>query len=219
MDDIGHVSGAETFNLVLAGVTREDVGAYTCVVTSSDGCPPLTILGGTISFVDPECAETAQVTPLSPVTVATCAGREIVFEAQIAGTAFHWLHDGQVLTDGALASGAVVSGASTGVLTISNATTSESGSYGVAGQGVCGPFAAADVFEATVAASCCPADFNGDAMVDDADFVVFVGAYNMLDCADPAMAYGCPYDVTGDGMVDDSDFVVFVAAYNELVCS
>ncbi len=28
----------------------------------------------------------------------------------------------------------------------------------------------------------CPADFNGDSMVDDADFVIFAGAYDALLC-------------------------------------
>lgn len=64
----------------------------------------------------------------------------------------------------------------------------------------------------------CPSDFNGDGLVDDSDFVLFVGAYNILDCADPAMPAGCPADVNGDGFVDDADFVLFVVAYNELIC-
>ncbi|MGH7243810.1 MAG: hypothetical protein ACREJD_10370 [Phycisphaerales bacterium] len=64
----------------------------------------------------------------------------------------------------------------------------------------------------------CPSDLNGDNQVDDSDFVLFVVAYNILDCADPTMPAGCPADLNGDHLVDDSDFVAFVAAYNELVC-
>jgi len=64
----------------------------------------------------------------------------------------------------------------------------------------------------------CPADLNGDGMVEDTDFVLFASAYNILDCADPAMSEGCPADLNDDGFVDDSDFVLFVAAYNELIC-
>lgn len=64
----------------------------------------------------------------------------------------------------------------------------------------------------------CPADFNSDSLVDDSDFVIFVNAYNILDCADPSMPAACPADLTGDGIVDDADFVNFVAAYNELIC-
>lgn len=62
------------------------------------------------------------------------------------------------------------------------------------------------------------ADFTGDAQVDDADFVIFAGAYNILDCADLSMPSGCPADLNVDGFVDDSDFVVFAAAYNDLIC-
>lgn len=64
----------------------------------------------------------------------------------------------------------------------------------------------------------CPADLNSDGVVDDADFVIFAGAYNVLDCLDPAMASGCLADLNVDAAVDDSDFVEFAAAYNELLC-
>lgn len=64
----------------------------------------------------------------------------------------------------------------------------------------------------------CSGDLNADGFVDDGDFVLFVSAYNILDCADPAMAPGCPADLNGDGFVDDGDFVLFVVAYNTLVC-
>jgi len=64
----------------------------------------------------------------------------------------------------------------------------------------------------------CPADFNGDTQVDDADFVIFANSYNLLDCTDPTMPAGCPADLNGDGFVDDTDFVEFVSAYNTLIC-
>jgi len=64
----------------------------------------------------------------------------------------------------------------------------------------------------------CPGDFNIDGVVDDADFVIFVNAYNILDCADPTMPDGCVCDMNGDGFVDDADFVDFVVAYNNLTC-
>ncbi|MGH7245017.1 MAG: alpha-amylase family glycosyl hydrolase [Phycisphaerales bacterium] len=62
------------------------------------------------------------------------------------------------------------------------------------------------------------ADFTGDSVVDDADFVVFAAGYNVLECDDPAMAANCPADLDGNGFVDDADFVIFAAAYNALVC-
>lgn len=57
----------------------------------------------------------------------------------------------------------------------------------------------------------CPADFNGDAFVDDTDFVDFAGSYNNL------IDFRC--DLDGDGLTDDADFVIFASAYNELLCT
>jgi len=64
----------------------------------------------------------------------------------------------------------------------------------------------------------CPWDLNNDGVVDDGDFTFFVQAYDVLDCADGAMAFGCPADFNYDRLVNDEDFVAFVGAYNELVC-
>lgn len=72
---------------------------------------------------------------------------------------------------------------------------------------------------AFVAGPGCVGDLNSDGFVDDADFSLFAGAYNVLDCAEPAMPAGCPADLNHDGFVDDADFVIFIGAYNELVCS
>ncbi len=66
--------------------------------------------------------------------------------------------------------------------------------------------------------STCPADLNSDGQVDDSDFIIFVQAYDTLDCFDGAMPFGCPADLGYDGAVDDADFVQFAVAYNELVC-
>jgi len=64
----------------------------------------------------------------------------------------------------------------------------------------------------------CPADLNGDGFVDDADFVIFVQAYNLLYCSDALMPDKCAADLTNDGYVLDDDFVSFVPAYNQLLC-
>ncbi len=65
----------------------------------------------------------------------------------------------------------------------------------------------------------CNADLNADGQVDDSDFTLFVAAYNILDCADPAMPAGCPADLNADGFVDDADFSIFVVAYDALICT
>ncbi len=60
----------------------------------------------------------------------------------------------------------------------------------------------------------CPSDLNHDGIVEDSDFVIFAGAYDIL-IADYRWASG---DLNGDGAVDDTDFVIFVSAYNDLIC-
>lgn len=69
-----------------------------------------------------------------------------------------------------------------------------------------------------VSGSCATSDFNGDDLVNDADFIVFAQAYNILVCSDPTMPVGCPADINKDGVVDDTDFLYFVSAYDTLIC-
>lgn len=64
----------------------------------------------------------------------------------------------------------------------------------------------------------CAADLNGDRLVDDGDFSIFAPAYNILDCADPAMPVQCPADLNNDSFVDDLDFSIFAVAYDTLLC-
>ncbi|HEX8878062.1 MAG TPA: hypothetical protein VF777_15040 [Phycisphaerales bacterium] len=78
-----------------------------------------------------------------------------------------------------------------------------------------GPFITRFAFTAR---AFCPWDLNNDGAVDDGDFLVFVLAYNTLDCADAGMPEGCPADFNFDRAVDDLDFQAFVGPYNTLVC-
>lgn len=71
---------------------------------------------------------------------------------------------------------------------------------------------------APVLASPCPADLNADEQVDDADFTIFLRAYNVLDCFEPGTVFGCPSDFNSDGVVDDADFVTFIKAYDAFAC-
>lgn len=64
----------------------------------------------------------------------------------------------------------------------------------------------------------CPADLWIDCRVDDSDFFAFVGPYDLMDCADPAMPVGCEADINDDGFVDDADFSIFATAYDALLC-
>lgn len=64
----------------------------------------------------------------------------------------------------------------------------------------------------------CPWDLNNDGVVEDADFTIFLSAYNILDCTDGTMPMGCPSDFNYDRVVDDVDFTLFLGAYNVLLC-
>lgn len=69
-----------------------------------------------------------------------------------------------------------------------------------------------------IKSAACVGDLNNDGFVDDTDFQIFVVAYDILDCADPAMPPGCPSDLNSDGFVDDLDFQAFAVAYDTLIC-
>lgn len=64
----------------------------------------------------------------------------------------------------------------------------------------------------------CRGDLTSDGLVDDADFVKFVQAYNLLLCEDDFMPPHCQSDLNRDGTVDDADFVIFASSYNDLIC-
>lgn len=56
----------------------------------------------------------------------------------------------------------------------------------------------------------CPADLDGNGVVNDADFAVFATAYDHY--LDPVG------DFNGDGYTDDADFVIFATAYDTFDC-
>ncbi|MBY0112945.1 MAG: hypothetical protein K2Y21_08995 [Phycisphaerales bacterium] len=165
----------------------------------------------------------------SPVTFSGCdngSSQLTINIAPQAGVSYQWYRNGLPVADGpggAASGGGTVSNASgiaplSGVVTlqISGANANDLGNYFVLLSTSCGSVSTTPA--SLTLQSCCPADLNGDQQVDDADFVVFAAAYNILDCTDPSMPVGCPADLNIDGFVDDADFVIFATAYNELLC-
>lgn len=95
----------------------------------------------------------------------------------------------------------------------------DAGDYHVVATTPCGSTTSATA-TLTITGDCpppCPADLNGDTVVDDADFVLFAAAYNELIC-NPPEEEPCAGDLNTDDFVDDADFVLFAEAYNELLC-
>jgi len=102
--------------------------------------------------------------------------------------------------------------------TVSQALAISADGTAITGNGVHNGKTRAFIIRGLFGGPACPADLNHDGQVDDADFVIFLAAYNILDCADQSMPANCPADLNGDHFVDDADFVLFVGAYDELLC-
>ena len=145
-----------------------------------------------------------------------------------ANVSYQWRRNGVDVTDGpggASAGGGTVSGASgtlaspsdgaSVMLTVAGVQASDAGDYTIEFDNSCN---ATTSSIATVSVNTCPGDLNADGFVNDADFELFVSAYNILLCEDASMPVGCLSDLNGDGVVDDADFQLFVVAYDALVC-
>lgn len=141
---------------------------------------------------------------------------------------YKWQRNGAEISDGiggASPGGGTVSGASGALaspsdgasvtLTISNVQVSDAGAYTVVFDNTCNSATSA---AADISVNTCPGDLNADGFVNDEDFSLFAGAYNVLVCDDPAMPAWCPADLNGDDLVDDLDFQIFVVGYDQLVC-
>ncbi|MBS0187948.1 MAG: immunoglobulin domain-containing protein [Planctomycetes bacterium] len=140
-----------------------------------------------------------------------------VTTANYGPSSYHWYKDNVLLANGATGTGSVLSGVSTRTLSIANLGSGDAGAYTckISVSTLCGN---RTTEPAVIAVTCCPADMNGDDVVDDLDFVLFQVSYDTLVCGSPSMPVGCQADFNNDGFVDDADFVLFSYAYDELVC-
>ena len=145
-----------------------------------------------------------------PVSQAVRATQTAIFSVTGSsfGLQYRWLRNGVVLNDGGN-----VSGSATASLTISMVTAADAASYRVRVTDACGSQAISAPATLTVT---CVADLNGDGFVEDADFTLFLRAYDTLLC--PPAPSACAADFNLDGFVDDQDFEVFVVQYEELIC-
>lgn len=167
--------------------------------------PNHTDLNGIIELKNPTC--------VSPTINSVSGGGNVapsqsaVFSVDAADGAFYeWLKNGVVLTESSR-----ISGVGSATLTVHDPYPSDSGSYRARVYNNCGnPTLSGAVLLAVV----CGGDLNRDGLVEDSDFVIFIGAYNQLQCPPAA----CPADLNVDGFVDDLDFVIFVTQYNQLLC-
>jgi len=159
-----------------------------------------------------EVAFASCVTPIvaSPGNQGACPGGTVQFTAPVNGTppfSYQWRFNGDPIDP------LLNPSATKPTLEITDVRPEVVGTYDCVVTGPCDSGTSPGVTLAL-----CPSDLDCNSQVDDEDFQFLLGAYNILDCADPSMPSGCPSDLNADGVVDDSDFVIFIAAYNQLLC-
>ncbi len=156
---------------------------------------------------------TLPILTLSPSDASASPNAMFNAAAAPSNATYQWKRNNIALANGPTGTGSTISGAQSATLTITHAQPSDVGLYTVAITNSCGTLTSNPA-----QLRLCPGDLNSDALVDDADFVIFLAGYNILDCADPSMPAICPGDLNQDGLIDDADFQLFVGPYNELIC-
>lgn len=128
-----------------------------------------------------------------PVTARAGDAIELIVTAGSGlGMEFQWLQNGTPLTDDGR-----VSGAATDHLTILDAVWADEGEYTVVVSNSCG---SVESNAATVTVAC-PADFNGDHVVDTLDLLLYLNSWSSGSQS---------ADYNGDGTVNTLDFLAFL---------
>lgn len=177
------------------------------------GINPADESGQTVPFLLLPCAP---VVIQAPLAQTSCLMGSPAFSVRAVGAGpltYQWRRNGDPLDDGPQPSGAVVAGAHSRLMRIFGFSFADAGNFDVVITGSCGT-----TISTLANTHVCRLDLSCDGIVSDSDFPIFVDAYEILDCADPAMPPACPADFNEDGFVDDADFVLFVQAYEVLFC-
>ncbi len=132
LSDVGNISGANTKDLLITGVTLADDGVYTCEVSGS--------CGDLIS--DPAELTVNPITNItsSPVSKTRCEGTSVTFYVTATGSnlTYQWQKGATDLNAGVQPSGSTVSNETTSALTITNLALLDEGSYRCVVIGDCG---------------------------------------------------------------------------------
>lgn len=214
----GEIAGATSASLTLTGIDAIDAATYRCVITNSCGSTTSTdavliVNAGPSITSHPQNASGCASTPASFSITTDDLSPDYQWQWLPLGSAT-WLD----LTNG---DNDYENGPR---LTVSGATDSTLSITPLAGAGSLASFrcvlgnTCSSTTSDPATIQICVSDLTCDGLVEDADFSVFIVAYNTLDCADPIMPANCPADLNRDGVVDDSDFQAFVRAYDELIC-
>jgi hypothetical protein len=156
-----------------------------------------------------------------PTGVSVNVGESVTLTAtaatQISNVSYQWNRNGVAIVNGAggaSAGGGVVSGAFGSLvsptngaavsMTISNAQSGDSGVYTFVVINTCGSGISIPAM-VTITGASCPADFNGDTVVDFFDYLDFVAEFS---------GNGPAADFNADTVIDFFDYLDFVAAFS-----
>jgi hypothetical protein len=131
-----NISGINTDVLVISGAQPANEGDYTCTVTGNCGSSRTSNIATLTVY--PTTAVTTQ-----PLSATRCEGDQVTFTVSATGSglSYSWHKNSTAnpaITNATLASGAVVTGATTNQLRITGLTSSEAGSYICVVSGTCG---------------------------------------------------------------------------------
>jgi hypothetical protein len=117
------ISGSSTATLTITSVQNPDAGDYTVTVTDNSSAQSSST--ATLTVVDPP------MITLQPVNQNKPAGATASFTADASGgaVAYRWFHDVIALTNGPSGTGATISGATSGTLTLTGVQDGDAGSY------------------------------------------------------------------------------------------
>lgn len=124
---------------------------------------------------------------------------------------YRWRCDGVPITTTGLPGVGTITGFTTPTLVVNPGVIGTFRFDCVLTLGGCGDF----ISEGASLTVSCAGDLNGDGIVDDADFAVFVACYD--DYFTPPDRPACRLNDVA-AVTDDADFVVFLAAYDRGVC-
>lgn len=132
LTDGGNLSGTNTKDLLITGVTLADDGVYTCEV--SGFCSDLTSDPANLT-VNPNTVITS-----SPVSKTKCKGTSVTFYVTATGSnlTYQWQKGTNPLADGATGSGSTISNSTTSAMTITGLALADAGSYRCVVTGDCG---------------------------------------------------------------------------------
>jgi len=162
-----------------------------------------------------------------PQNTAACLGASASLSVAAAGQAgngpallsFTWRKEGTPLGDGPTGSGSSVAGAATPVVTITNVSSADEGSYDCVVTNACGSSVNPPAMLAVGGPECCAGDLDADGDVDLTDTEWFVGCMSGPDQANPgcAPAVFTRADIDSDGDSDLRDFASLQRNF-DLVC-